>query len=65
MNVTFTLANSDLESTFVAQATAAGLDGLQGHRSVGGCRASIYNAMEKASCQALVDFMVAFQQKNG
>lgn len=65
MNVTFTLANSDLEPTFIAEATTAGLDGLKGHRSVGGCRASIYNAMETASCEALRDFMLDFQQKNG
>lgn len=65
MNVTFTLANADLEARFVAEAKAAGMDGLKGHRSVGGCRASIYNAMPRAGCEALRDFMFEFQRKNG
>ncbi len=65
MNITFRIANNDLESVFVAEATKAGLDGLKGHRSVGGLRASIYNAMPKAGCQALRDFMLEFQKRNG
>lgn len=65
MNVTFRLPNEDLEKTFAAEATKAGLDGLKGHRSVGGLRASIYNAMPQEGCQALRDFMLDFQRKNG
>ena len=65
MNVTFVLANSDLEPEFISEATAQGLDGLNGHRSVGGCRASIYNAMPTEGCQALADFMRDFQQRKG
>lgn len=65
MNVTFVLANKDLEGEFIAQAKAAGLDELKGHRSVGGCRASIYNAMPLAGCEALAQFMRDFQQKHG
>ena len=65
MNVTFRLPSEDLEKQFVAEATAAGLGGLKGHRSVGGLRASIYNAMPQAGCQALADFMKEFQRKNG
>lgn len=65
MNVTFRLPSEELEKEFAAQATAAGLNGLKGHRSVGGLRASIYNAMPKAGCQALKDFMLEFQRKNG
>ncbi|MFW5893727.1 MAG: 3-phosphoserine/phosphohydroxythreonine transaminase [Verrucomicrobiota bacterium] len=65
MNVTFRLANTDLESQFVSEATAAGLVGLKGHRSVGGIRASIYNAMPLAGVSALIDFMNEFERKNG
>jgi phosphoserine aminotransferase len=65
MNITFRLPKEELEEQFATQATAAGLVGLKGHRSVGGMRASVYNAMSKAGCQALVDFMVEFQRKNG
>jgi phosphoserine aminotransferase len=65
MNVTFVLENKDLESTFIQEATAQGLDGLKGHRSVGGCRASIYNAMTVEGCKALADFMADFQKRNG
>ena len=65
MNVTFRLPEEALEKEFIAKATAERLDGLKGHRSVGGCRASIYNAMPLEGCQALADFMVAFQQKMG
>jgi phosphoserine aminotransferase len=65
MNVTFRLASEDLEKTFVKESTAAGLDGLKGHRSVGGMRASIYNAFPEEGIDALVEFMRAFEQKNG
>lgn len=65
MNVTFRLPSEELESRFVKESTAAGLHGLKGHRSVGGIRASIYNAMTLDGVTALVDFMQAFQQQNG
>jgi phosphoserine aminotransferase len=65
MNVTFRLPSEDLEKKFAREATAAGLDGLKGHRSVGGMRASIYNAFPEAGVQALVDFMREFERKNG
>ncbi len=65
MNVTFRLPSEDLEKTFAKEATAAGLDGLKGHRSVGGMRASIYNAFPEAGVQALVDFMREFERKKG
>ncbi|HEV2881988.1 MAG TPA: 3-phosphoserine/phosphohydroxythreonine transaminase [Pyrinomonadaceae bacterium] len=65
MNVTFRLPSEDLEKQFVAEATAAGLDGLKGHRSVGGLRASIYNAFPREGVQALVEFMKEFERKNG
>jgi phosphoserine aminotransferase len=65
MNVTFRLPSEELEKTFDKEATAAGLDGLKGHRSVGGMRASIYNAFPEAGIDALVDFMKEFERKNG
>jgi phosphoserine aminotransferase len=65
MNVTFRLPSEDLEKKFAKDATAAGLDGLKGHRSVGGMRASIYNAFPEAGVAALVDFMKEFERKNG
>ncbi len=65
MNVVFRLPNEELEAKFVAEASAAGMVGLKGHRSVGGCRASIYNAMEPTGVQALVDFMERFARDNG
>jgi len=65
MNVTFRLPNEDLEKQFVEQALAGGLGGLKGHRSVGGCRASIYNAITLEAVEALVDFMKAFEKENG
>ena len=65
MNVTFNLPTAELEAQFVKEATAAGLDGLKGHRSVGGCRASIYNAFPKEGVEKLVEFMAAFAKKNG
>ncbi|HLL14099.1 MAG TPA: 3-phosphoserine/phosphohydroxythreonine transaminase [Pyrinomonadaceae bacterium] len=65
MNVTFRLPSEDLEKQFVKEATAAGLDGLKGHRSVGGLRASIYNAFPREGVEALVEFMKEFERKNG
>src|SRR5881394_2406987 len=65
MNVTFRLPSEDLEKKFASEATAAGMDGLKGHRSVGGIRASIYNAFPKEGCEALVQFMKNFAEKNG
>lgn len=65
MNVTFRLPNEELESTFVSQSSKAGLVGLKGHRSVGGLRASIYNAMPIEGCASLADFMKEFQRVNG
>ncbi len=60
MNITFRLPTPELEETFLKLATANGLGGLKGHRSVGGCRASLYNAVPLESVQALVDFMKEF-----
>jgi phosphoserine aminotransferase len=65
MNVTFRLPSEDLEKKFANEATAAGMDGLKGHRSVGGIRASIYNAFPREGCEALVEFMKEFEKKNG
>jgi phosphoserine aminotransferase len=65
MNIPFTLANSELDSKFLEQASAEGLQTLKGHRSVGGMRASIYNAMPEAGVQALIDFMAEFERING
>ncbi len=65
MNITFRLPSEDLEKKFAKEATAAGLDGLKGHRSVGGMRASLYNAFPEAGVDALVGFMQEFERKNG
>ena len=65
MNVTFRLANEELEKAFVKESTAAGLDGLKGHRSVGGMRASIYNAFPESGVDTLVEFMREFERRNG
>jgi phosphoserine aminotransferase len=65
MNVTFRLPSEELEKQFAKEATAAGMDGLKGHRSVGGIRASIYNAFPRAGVEALVAFMKEFERKNG
>ncbi|TVQ36163.1 MAG: 3-phosphoserine/phosphohydroxythreonine transaminase [Spirochaetaceae bacterium] len=64
MNVVFRLPTEELEKRFVSEATAAGLDGLKGHRSVGGCRASIYNAMPTEGVAALAEFMSDFASKH-
>jgi len=65
MNITFRLGSEELEKAFVAEATAAGFDGLQGHRSVGGMRASIYNAFPESGVEQLVAFMQEFERRNG
>lgn len=65
MNVTFRLPSEDLEKQFVREATEAKLDGLKGHRSVGGLRASIYNAFPREGVEALVEFMKEFERRNG
>lgn len=65
MNVTFRLPSEDLEQKFVAQALEQGLGGLKGHRSVGGCRASIYNAISAEAIKDLVAFMKEFERSNG
>ncbi|MBN6189258.1 3-phosphoserine/phosphohydroxythreonine transaminase [Aneurinibacillus sp. BA2021] len=64
MNITFRLASEELEKQFLAEAKQAGFVGLNGHRSVGGCRASAYNAVPYESCKALGDFMRDFQKQN-
>ena len=65
MNVTFRLATEELENLFVKESTAAGLDGLKGHRAVGGMRASLYNAFPEEGVDALVEFMKEFERKRG
>ena len=62
MNVPFVTGDADLDAAFVAEAKKAGLENLKGHRSVGGMRASIYNAMPKAGVEALVAFMKEFER---
>jgi phosphoserine aminotransferase len=65
MNITFNLSSEELEKKLIAEALAAGFSGLKGHRSVGGLRASIYNAFPAKGVEDLVSFMKDFQQKNG
>ena len=65
MNVTFRLPSEELEAKFVKESKASGLDGLKGHRSVGGMRASIYNAFPEEGVDTLVGFMREFERKNG
>lgn len=65
MNITFRLPNEELEKTFVQQAMENGFGGLKGHRSVGGCRASLYNATTMEAVESLVGFMKIFEQENG
>lgn len=64
MNVTFNLQSEALEKAFLTEAKAQGFVGLNGHRSIGGCRASIYNAVPREACEALRDFMIEFKGKN-
>ena len=63
MNVTFVTGNPELDARFVSEATQVGLDGLKGHRSVGGMRASIYNAFPAEGVDTLIDFMKDFEAK--
>ena len=65
MNVTFRFPNDDVEKAFLDGAKAHHLDSLKGHRSVGGIRASIYNAFPPEGIDALVAFMRDFEKKNG
>jgi phosphoserine aminotransferase len=64
MNVSFNLPTPELETKFIAEATAIGLNGLKGHRSIGGCRASIYNAFPLEGVEKLVSFMTVFARNN-
>ncbi|RJQ67106.1 MAG: 3-phosphoserine/phosphohydroxythreonine transaminase [Desulfobacteraceae bacterium] len=65
MNITFRLPSEELEKKFIAEAQGNDMGGLKGHRSVGGCRASIYNATDLKAVQTLVDFMKQFESQNG
>ena len=65
MNVTWRMADEGLEKRFIKEAQAAKMDGLKGHRDVGGLRASIYNAFPIEGVEALVSFMKEFQRANG
>jgi phosphoserine aminotransferase len=64
MNITFTLSDGELEKKFLSEAKQAGFVGVNGHRSVGGCRASTYNAVPVEACEAFKEFMVNFQKAN-
>ena len=61
MNVPFVTGDAELDALFVAEAKKVGIESIKGHRSVGGMRASIYNAMPKAGVEALVKFMAEFE----
>jgi phosphoserine aminotransferase len=65
MNISFNLPTPELEAQFIQEAAQAGLDGLKGHRSIGGCRASIYNAFPEEGVAKLFDFMAAFARAHG
>ena len=65
MNITFRMADEEMESQFAKEAKKNDMIGLKGHRSVGGIRASIYNAISLESVEALVSFMKEFERKNG
>ena len=65
MNVPFILADDGLDKTFLEESAAAGLANLKGHRSVGGMRASIYNAVPEDAVDALIEFMAEFERKHG
>lgn len=64
MNITFRFADEALEKKFLEEAKQEGFVGLNGHRSVGGCRASTYNAVPLEACKALSEFMLRFQKNN-
>lgn len=63
MNITFNLPTPELEAQFIAEAAIIGLNGLKGHRSIGGCRASIYNAFPREGVIKLVDFMKELKKR--
>ena len=65
MNIPFVTGDKELDAKFVAEAAKAGLVNLKGHRTVGGMRASIYNAMPMEGVDALIDFMKKFEAENG
>ena len=65
MNITFNLSSDELTNSFVKEAESLALDGLKGHKSVGGVRASIYNAFPEEGCLVLASFMKDFAAKNG
>ncbi len=65
MNVPFILRDATLDQKFLAESELAGLKNLKGHRSVGGMRASIYNAMSEEGVNALIEFMQQFEKANG
>ncbi|MFV1962282.1 MAG: aminotransferase class V-fold PLP-dependent enzyme [Acidimicrobiia bacterium] len=65
MNIPFKITDETLHGRFIAEAEAAGLNSLKGHRSVGGMRASIYNAMPIEGIEALIGFMTEFESKSG
>jgi phosphoserine aminotransferase len=65
MNVPFILADDALDRAFLEESAAAGLANLKGHRSVGGMRASIYNAVPEAAIDALIEFMTGFEKRHG
>ena len=64
MNIPFITGDADLDAKFIAEASAAGFKNLKGHRTVGGMRASIYNAMPKKGVETLVAFMKKFEEEN-
>jgi len=64
MNVVFRTPSGDLDAAFIAEALAQGMSGLKGHRSVGGLRASVYNAFPEEGCRVMVDFMQDFARRN-
>ena len=64
MNVPFITGNEELDKKFIAESSAAGLKNLKGHRTVGGMRASLYNAMPKKGVETLVEFMDKFEKEN-
>ncbi len=65
MNIPFRLSSDELEKKFLSEASALDMLGLKGHRSVGGIRASVYNALPVEDVRALADFMKGFQKRNG
>ena len=65
MNIAFNLRDRGLEPVFLRDAENAGLRGLEGHRALGGVRASVYNAMSREGCKALADFMTDFARRYG